>query len=62
MRACKIIAFIARDGETLKDASVTSYVSRLVLDPAVEIVSSTTRKVFDGLNTLCAERYEHQCG
>ena len=28
----------------------------------MEIVSGTTRKVFDGFNTLCAERYEHQCG
>jgi hypothetical protein len=36
--------------------------SRLIFDPPIQIVCSAAREVFDGFNTLCAERHEHQRG
>jgi hypothetical protein len=41
---------------------VSGYRSRRVLNPATEIIGSTTRQIVDCLNASLAERHEHQRG
>ena len=48
--------------ETVKNAFVSGQRSRRVINPAAKIISSTTRQVGDCLDTLLAERHEHQRG
>ena len=50
------------DAKTVKDAFVSGQRSRRVINPAAKIISNTTRQVGDCLDTLLAERHEHQRG